>query len=159
MNVYHTSYISVPKPDTEHSRDNLDFGRGFYVTHLREQAEKYTARFRLRGFTPVLNIYTLQMDIAGISHKRFDAYDEEWLDFVAACRRVGEPAKRYDIVEGGIANDKVFDTVDLYLAGRMSKDDALRRLAYTKPNWQICLKSQKAIDQCLTFVSSETIKL
>lgn len=156
MRVYHASNVAVPRPDTMHSRDNLDFGRGFYVTPLREQAEKYAARLSLRRRAQVLNTYELDDRYDGLCYVRFERYDERWLDFVAACRR-GLQTDKYDVIEGGVANDKVFDTVDLYLAGMMSKDDALRRLVFAHPNWQICLASQQAIDQCLTFISSETI--
>ena len=38
MEVYHASPVKVEKPDTLHSREFLDFGKGFYVTTLREQA-------------------------------------------------------------------------------------------------------------------------
>ena len=49
MRVYHASDCVVSSPDTEHSRDNLDFGRGFYVTTIKEQAVSYAQRFLRRG--------------------------------------------------------------------------------------------------------------
>ena len=45
MLVYHGSYLVVENPDIVHSRDKLDFGKGFYVTPLREQAVKWTSRY------------------------------------------------------------------------------------------------------------------
>ena len=45
MKLYHGSYISVPKPLTNVGRRELDFGPGFYVTRLREQAERWATRF------------------------------------------------------------------------------------------------------------------
>ena len=85
--------------------------------------------------------------------KEFLCYDEEWLDYVSACR-VGNVAVDYDIVRGGIANDKVFRTVDLYFAGDITKLEALSRLLYERPNDQLCIRSQKVIDNCLTFKDS-----
>ena len=41
MKVYHASSVIVENPDTIHSREYLDFGQGFYITTIREQAEKY----------------------------------------------------------------------------------------------------------------------
>ena len=38
MILYHGSYLEVQTPDLVHSRENLDFGRGFYTTPLYEQA-------------------------------------------------------------------------------------------------------------------------
>ena len=49
MRIYHASNVVVDNPDTVHSRDYLDFGRGFYLTTIREQAEKYGLRFLRRG--------------------------------------------------------------------------------------------------------------
>lgn len=156
MLVYHTSYTVITHPDIMHSRDYLDFGKGFYVTTLREQAKKYAARIAIRNKKPILNVYELKADYSSFNRKKFDCYNEEWLDYVANCRD-GRPVECYDIIEGGVANDKVFDTIDLYFSGRMSKDDALRRLIYEKPNWQICLASQKIIDKNLYFLYSEEL--
>ncbi len=41
MILYHTSYKEIQQPDVLHSRLHLDFGKGFYLTPLRMQAERY----------------------------------------------------------------------------------------------------------------------
>lgn len=64
----------------------------------------------------------------------------------------------YDIVEGGIANDKVFNTIDLYFSGAMSKEDALGRLAYEHPNHQLCILNQDVRLHHLHFIGAEEIK-
>ena len=43
MILYHGSYLSVKTPDTSFSRDNVDFGKGFYTTPIREQAISWAA--------------------------------------------------------------------------------------------------------------------
>ena len=58
-------------------------------------------------------------------------------------------------MRGGVANDKVFNTVELFFNGLISREDALGRLRYEKPNEQICFRSQRAIDACLRFLSTE----
>lgn len=40
MIVYHASPFIIEKPDVNHSRENLDFGKGFYLTTLHDQAVK-----------------------------------------------------------------------------------------------------------------------
>lgn len=108
MIVYHTSYTVVKFPDTRYSREALDFGKGFYVTMLREQAVRYADKFTFRGKQAVLNIYELSDDWeSNINVKHFTAYDEEWLDFVSANRK-RLPVTLFDAVEGGVANDKVY---------------------------------------------------
>ena len=57
MILYHGSYLEVQTPDLVHSRENLDFGRGFYLTDIREQAEKWACRAANRDKQQWLNIY------------------------------------------------------------------------------------------------------
>lgn len=83
MRLFHSSNVSVEHPDTEHSRLYLDFGRGFYLTSLHEQAVRYAQRFKRRGQSAWLNTYEFICDEAHWSIKRFESYDKEWLDFVA----------------------------------------------------------------------------
>ncbi|MDE6543074.1 MAG: DUF3990 domain-containing protein, partial [Muribaculaceae bacterium] len=114
MLVYHSSDQCFFSPDVEHSRDALDFGKGFYVTRLLEQAEKYANRFLRIGNDAYLHIFDYSPDYS-MKIKIFESYDEEWLDFVCNCRKGNDVYKQYDIVEGVVANDKGFQTVDLYM--------------------------------------------
>ncbi len=151
MLVYHSSDQCFFSPDVEHSRDALDFGKGFYVTRLLEQAEKYANRFLRIGNDAYLHIFDYSPDYS-MKIKIFESYDEEWLDFVGNCRKGNDVYKQYDIVEGGVANDKVFQTVDLYMSGIYNKEQALQNLAFEKPNHQLCFITQRAIDGCLKFI-------
>ena len=152
MEVYHASSLIVEHPDTAHSRAYLDFGPGFYATTLYNQAQKYAARFTRRGKDAILNIYNLLDDLSQWKVVVFKQYDEAWLDFVTECR-AGKIVGDYDVIIGGIANDKVFRTVDLYYAGDISKEECLRRLIFEEPNNQICIRTQRVLDECLTFKS------
>ena len=156
MEVYHASAVKVEKPDTLHSREFLDFGKGFYVTTLREQAIKYAERFVRRGQEAWLIVYELDDSYTTYKVKVFPSYDEEWLEFVAECRK-GRVEGDYQIIIGGIANDRIFRTIDLYFAGDITKEEALRRLLFEQPNDQICIRSQEVIDRCLTI--KECIRL
>lgn len=154
MIVYHTSDIEIIKPDIKFSREGLDFGKGFYVTKLREQAEKYGDRFKLRGKDSILNIYDLDDLPENVITKQFCDYNEEWLDFVMDNRAGKLPPITYSVVEGGVADDKIFRTIDLYFSGDITKEEALGRLRFEKPNNQICLLDQKVIDNHLKFINS-----
>ena len=57
----------------------------------------------------------------------------------------------FDIIEGGIANDSVIDTVDAYMSGLIDGSTALGKLMYNKPNNQICILNQKIIEKCVRF--------
>lgn len=159
MKVYHGSRFIVDKPDVCHSRKRVDFGAGFYVTPHLEQAKGLCKRFLTIGQDAYVSHYELDEVIfraAGIKMLRFDSYSEEWLDFVFSCRR-GTDATDYDVVMGGVANDKVFDTVELYFLDMISKGEALKRLKYEKPNYQICIRSQNVLDAYLHFKGSEKL--
>lgn len=157
MRLYHASTIRIEKPDVQHSRDKLDFGRGFYLTSIREQAVRYAERFTRRGMEAFINEYDLDEETPGFVIKSFSTYDEEWLDYVALCRKGQQTDQAYDIVAGGIANDKVFNTVDLYFAGVITKEEALGRLKYEKPNHQVCILSGQMLDRHLHFIKAERI--
>lgn len=156
MLIYHASDTIVKTPDTIHSRTNLDFGKGFYATVIREQAERYAQRFILRNRKGILNVYEYTPTEA-LNVKCFDAYDSEWLDFVAACRMGKDVYKQYDVICGGIANDRVFNTLDLYFSNQMTKEEALKRLIYEKPNQQLCFTNQRVIDTCISFIESKEL--
>ena len=153
MILFHTSYVTVENPDVAHSRDFLDFGKGFYLTTLRDQAVRYGQRFLRRQGVAWLNSYKFEYEPKEWKVKTFDAYDQEWLDFVAACR-AGKDGCDYDLVIGGIANDKVIRTLDRYFEKEITKDEALGLLRYEKPNIQFCIRSQKMLEECLTHMES-----
>ena len=156
IEVYHTSNQCVKCPDTSHSRKELDFGPGFYFTTIRNQAEAYAFRFFRRNEPAWLNVYEFSGNWTYWKVKCFEHYNEEWLDFVMACRN-GEVVGDFDLIVGGIADDKVFDTIDLYTDTLISKEEALKRLSYMKPNIQYCIRTDAMLEQCLTF--KETIQL
>lgn len=157
MILYHASPYIIEHPDVCHSREHLDFGKGFYLTAIREQAEKYAMRFIRRGKKAYINEYRLDDDLQEYQTKVFDKYDEEWLNYVGACRK-GTICKTYDVVSGGIADDKVFNTVDLYFAGEMNKEDALGRLAFEHPNHQVCILNQNVILAHLHFLGAVEVR-
>jgi hypothetical protein len=89
--------------------------------------------------------------------KLFKAYDHDWLEFIVASRRGQQVAEPYDYIEGGVANDRVVDTVNLYMLGLMDLDTALGRLSQHQPNNQMCLLSQVITDKYLIYDGTETI--
>ena len=163
MKVYHGSSIEVIHPLVDAGRNNLDFGNGFYVTNLRDQAEKWArtiVRLRPQSIAK-LNCYELDYETIRLNSSyrilHFEDYNEDWLDFVIDNRRSGICWKEYDLIEGGIANDRVFDTIENYIAGAVSKEYALGRLRYEKPNNQICILNQELIEKYLHWLECITL--
>ena len=158
--VYHGGTEKVEFPICKFGRRNLDFGQGFYVTDLRKQAVDWASQMAdRRNLPPIINRYRLNRDaiLAEARCKVFMAYDKEWLEFIVASRRGQNVADNYDYIEGGVANDRVIDTVNLYMAGLMDLDTALARLSEHRPNNQMCLLSQEISDKYLIFNGTEAI--
>ena len=158
--VYHGGTEIVEHPICKFGRPNLDFGKGFYVTDIRQQAidwAKQTANRRKK--LPILNRYRLNREaiLSEANCKVFEAYDKDWLEFIVASRRGLNVADNYDYIEGGVANDRVVDTVNLYMAGLMDQATALQRLAEHQPNNQMCLLNQELTDKFLIFDGTEEI--
>jgi len=162
MILYHGSYKVIEKPDLSFSRIKTDFGRGFYLTPIKAQAQNWAQRFLHEHGTTVISIYDflpkpddkLPLDIKILE---FDDHNPEWLDFITACR-LGKPVDiDWELVIGGVANDKVFDTLQLYFDGLIGAQEAIGRLKFSKPNLQYCFKSQTLIDKYLKIAGSETL--
>ena len=109
---------------------------------------------------PVLNVN--EFDIVAVKRNyrflKFDSYDKLWLDFIVSNRKGKMWWKDYGVVEGGVANDNVIDTVEDYIRGRMSAEAALVELSKHQPNNQICILKQEIIDFHLRFVELRNIE-
>ena len=160
MIVYHGSTEVVDKPLCKLGRKNLDFGQGFYVTNLRSQAVKWAENMsRNRRKPAVINRYKLNREaiMSEAKCRIFEAYDVQWLEFIIANRSGQNVAEQYDYVEGGVANDRVVDTVNLYMAGLMELTTALRELAKHQPNNQMCILNQAISGKYLVYDGTEQI--
>ena len=147
MKVYHGSYVAVPHPDLTHSRENVDFGKGFYTTPIYEQAEQWAKRFRKQNKAGIVSQYSFDdSSLSDVKVLTFESYSEEWLDFILQCRTCKD-ATDYDIVLGGVANDRVFNTVELYFDGLIDKVEAIKRLMYEEANLQIAFRTEKALSK------------
>lgn len=128
-----------------------DFGRGFYVTKIREQAEVWAERkARNHHAKPVVTEFNfwegalLENDFKTL---RFDGYNDLWLDFVTLNRDFNSPvpAHDYDIVEGPVADDKISTRITAYLRGDIPREDFLRELTHKEPSHQICFCTVKSL--------------
>lgn len=162
ITLYHGSNIEVATPLAKIGRKNLDFGQGFYLTSIRKQAMDWADVIALRkgrDTKGVVSVYHFNKTKAledGVIFKIFDAYDTDWLEYVVDCRKGKNVYANFDVVEGGVANDSVIDTVEDYEKGIITAQQALGQLKYKKVNHQICILNQDVIDKYLSFVKSIT---
>lgn len=160
MRVYHGSTVVINRPLVQIGRLGLDFGQGFYVTDFKSQAEACATRMsRIRQENGVVNVYELDMDRVKheFKYKCFPEYDMDWLDFIVANRKRQYDGEKFDVIEGGVANDRVIDTVEAYMADLMPRDVTLRNLKAHRPNNQLCICNQTTVDVCLEYLETYNI--
>jgi len=149
LTVYHGSYIVIQKPLIRQGKNTKDFGPGFYCTVIREQAERWARRYN----TPVVNTYTVRMDMS-LNILEFRDMTEEWLDFIINCRHgVSHP---YDIVIGAMANDQIYNYIADYIDGIITREQFWVLAKFKYPTHQINFCTKQAL-QCLEFVSGEEV--
>ncbi len=156
VEVYHAGVDIVKHPDVKRGRPELDFGQGFYLTDVYDQAVNWAVKRGLKfRRSPIVNKYILhKADILSspeFNAKIFSAYNEEWLDFILGNRMGHELWRPFDYIEGGLADDRIVTTVDLYFTGNINREEAIRRLKILAPNNQICLLNQDLLEKHLEF--------
>jgi hypothetical protein len=142
--LYHGSKQVVDEPEIRVTRYSKDFYYGFYCTESKRQAIRWAVRFTGVG---VLNEYLFEPQ-GDLSIQRFPKMSEEWLDFVIACR-LNTPHS-YDIVEGPMADDQIFNYVQDYVDGRISRAAFWELARFKHPTHQISFHSARAL-ACLSF--------
>lgn len=99
MKILHGSPVCVEKPVATACRELLDFGKGFYVTNLQEQAERWAIRVAgaRKASAAWLNVYQLDIEEAYDNYNclTFKAYNEEWLDFIIDSRNGGDTLESF----------------------------------------------------------------
>ena len=146
MILYHGSNQDFTKVDLLKSKDRRDFGKGFYTTTIREQALQWGYnmfnRFGGDGFFLYEFEFSLSPDLLS---KRFSKIPDEWFDFILSNRTLGGLHHDFDFVQGPVANDKTVLTITGFIDGLYTREEAIRRLRYSKTNDQVSLHTEKAV--------------
>lgn len=159
MILYHGSNVDVKVIELAMCRPYKDFGRGFYLTVLKEQAEKMAKRVaRLYGGSPIINIFELSDDFkstAGLRVLDFGSEtSEKWARFVMNnrnrnYRNFADPEcnldNKYDVVIGPIADDAMAVLFRQYENGILSFDNMVSGMIYKETTNQYSFHTEKAI--------------
>lgn len=140
MILYHGTNIIVERPEVRICGYNKDFGFGFYCTQFERQAKRWALTKRGKHIVCVYD-YTPNHKL---KEKIFPQMTDEWLDFVAACRH-GE-SHTFDIVEGPMADDEVWDYVEDFLFGRISREAFWALARFKRPTHQILFCTDRALE-------------
>ncbi len=148
--LYHGSNQTVESPEIRISKFHKDFSWGFYCTNTINQAIKWANR---GGQTSCVNFYEYTPD-STLSILKFEKMSDEWLDFIADCR--SGKLHRYDIVEGPMADDTIWNYVNDYIRGMISKKQFWALAEFKYPTHQISFHTISALN-CLRFQKCEVI--
>jgi len=144
--LYHGSNCNFNEVDISKSKDKRDFGKGFYTTTLREQAEDWAKALFDRYKGDGIFIYELELELTSeLSVKKYEEHSEEWLLMVQKNRTLGGIQHKFDIVQGPVANDKTARTIALYIAGIIDANEAIKRLQRNQINDQVSLHTAAAL--------------
>lgn len=150
ITIYHGSKEIVAVPQVVQTKHNKDFATGFYCTFLEEQANRWAVRGDGHGF---VNAYEYTRD-SSLAIKQFPEMSEEWLDFIVACRSGKTHA--FDIVEGPMADDQIYNYVQSFLDGDISREAFWALAKFKKPTHQISFHTNRALET-IKFIAGKEV--
>ena len=159
MILYHGSNVEVVDPKIIVSEQGRDFGFAFYLTPIKEQAERMAKRKQkiTKSDRAIVSVFEWNEDKKTIKYKCFPEPDLEWLDTIIQCRTNAKYKHGYDVVEGKIADDAVGETILFVLDKIIKKEDAINRLKYQKINSQIAFCTDSSL-KSLRFIKCYEVK-
>ena len=141
MELFYGSNTIVDQPKMITDGHYKDFGYGFYCTNLERQAKRWAL---VKKNNHIVNIYDYQEN-KNLNILIFDEMTDEWLNFVVDCRRGIK--HNYDIVEGPMADDTIWNYVDDFASGSISKTAFWELVKFKYPTHQIVFCSEDALKQ------------
>ena len=150
MLLYHGSDCKIEFPEIRKTKYSKDFSWGFYCTNNYEQACRWAERKLINAF---INVYEYSEN-QELKILKFSDMNDEWLNFIAKCRK--GILHDYDIVEGPMADDTIWNFVNDYLEGNISKEVFFEYAKFKHPTHQISFHSIRALD-CLNLVKGESL--
>ena len=159
MKLFHGSNVDIDSISLAICRPYKDFGRGFYLTDIEEQAERMAVRVsRIYGGTPVVNSYEIEDDFRNIPDLRIKDFGvrttEEWAKFVMNNRSraftdeksdLCNKDNKYDIVIGPVADDNMALLFRQYENEIIDFDTLLKGMIYKKTSSQYSFHTIKSI--------------
>lgn len=143
ITIYHGSNVVVERSQIIVSGFYKDFGYGFYCTKFEKQARKWALTKRSASFVSIFN-YIPNNNLKVLS---FPMMTEEWLDFVVSCRR--GISHDYDIVEGPMADDQIWDYVEDFMEGVITREAFWVLAKFKHPTHQIVFCTQKSLESIM----------
>lgn len=154
--LYHGSDSLFEEIDLSKSQNRRDFGRGFYTTVIEKQAKDWAYRQMLRNGKSKNYVYKYNFEKSeDLKIKHFDSLNAEWLEFIKLNRTKGVTQHDFDVVIGPVADDNTMQTVQLYLLGTLTSDEAVERLKFNDVNNQVSFHTEKAVKKLVLLQRSD----
>lgn len=147
MQIYYGSNVIVNKPKIITDGFYKDFGYGFYCTNFEKQAKRWALTKKNKH---VVNVYSYTEN-KNLNCLIFKEMSDEWLDFVVSSRQ-GE-RHDYDIVERPMADDTIWNYVDDFVRGLISRTAFWELVKFKYPTHQILFCTEAAL-KCLEYARS-----
>lgn len=149
MKLYHGSNMLIEQIDLSKCKPYKDFGQGFYLTEIKEQAEQMARRTAaIYGGEPVVTEFEFDETVLNtLSVKVFTEPDQEWALFVMAnrSRKHMQPVHGFDIVIGPVADDTIATLFRNFDDGIIDLQMLVNGLRYKKVSSQYLFHSAEAI--------------
>ncbi len=147
MQIYYGSNVIVNKPKIITDGFYKDFGYGFYCTNFEKQAKRWALTKKNKH---VVNVYSYTEN-KNLNCLIFKEMSDEWLDFVVSSRQ--GIRHEYDIVEGPMADDTIWNYVDDFARGLISRTAFWELVKFKYPTHQIVFCTEAAL-KCLEYARS-----
>lgn len=145
--IYHGSNTAVENPRILINGHYKDFGYGFYCTNFEKQAKRWALTKKNKH---VVNVYSYT-ESKNLNCLIFKEMSDKWLDFVVSSRQ--DERHDYDIVEGPMADDTIWNYVDDFARGMISRTAFWELVKFKYPTHQIVFCTKAAL-KCLEYVRS-----
>lgn len=150
MILFHGTNMEFHSIELSKCKPYKDFGRGFYLTDIEEQAVAMAQRkciFEGSG-EPIVQKFEWVENLEELSILKFDRVSVDWADFIVRNRdRNQNWTHGYDLIIGPVADDGVVYQINRYFQGIIDLNTLVKELEYKKLNNQYCFCSEKAIIQ------------
>ena len=152
LHLFHTGYAEIREPDIRYGRKNADFGQGFYLSDSDEFAGKWMRERK----DAVIHVNAYELDLSGLQVLRFTR-EKNWLEYLLRNRAgYADAHPEADVVIGPIANDTIYDTLDILTSGVLTREQSLELLRIGPAFEQTVVKTEKAAAQ-LKWLSVRTL--
>lgn len=140
MKLFHGCNVEVVSPRILANGCYKDFGFGFYCTNIEKQAKRWAMNKKKQHMVSIYKYH----DNKSLKVKTFPEMTEEWLDFIVANRN-GE-LHSFDIVEGPMVDDTIWDYMEDFWKGNITREAFWVLVKFKYPIHQIVFCTEQALE-------------